>query len=132
MILIDANIFMYAGGAEHANREPSIAFLRGVARGAIDATTNTEVLQEILHRYRSLNRWEAGQRVFDLARRIVPTALPITVEVVDLARALLDVHARLMARDALHAAVVDHYELDSIASFDRVFDEIAGLVRHEP
>ncbi len=34
MILIDANIFMYAAGAEHPYKEPSRKFLERVARHA--------------------------------------------------------------------------------------------------
>jgi predicted nucleic acid-binding protein len=37
-----------------------------------------------------------------------------------------------MARDAVHAAVVQVHGLDSIASFDRDFDKIKGLRRMEP
>jgi predicted nucleic acid-binding protein len=53
VILIDANIFMYAAGAEHPHKEPSRMFLEQVARGEVDAALDAEVLQEILHRYRA-------------------------------------------------------------------------------
>jgi predicted nucleic acid-binding protein len=38
----------------------------------------------------------------------------------------------LMARDVVHAAVVQVYGLDSIASFDRDFDKMKGLRRIDP
>ena len=57
--------------------------------------------------------------------------LPIDAEIVDRARRLLDEHAGLGARDALHAAVVSVNSLDGICSFDRGFDG-AGVRRVEP
>jgi len=53
-------------------------------------------------------------------------------EVLDRARALLDVHSQVMARDALHAAGVECHSLDAICSFDRDFDRIRGIRRIEP
>lgn len=132
MVLIDANIFMYAAGVEHPHKAPSVAFLERVARGEIDAVIDAETLQEILHRYRALKRWPEGQRVYDLARRIVPTVLPITVEVLDSARLVLDRNERVSARDALHAAVVVMYDLRQVCSYDRDFDELEEIQRVEP
>ena len=45
---------------------------------------------------------------------------------------LMDQYSELMARDALHAAVVECHSLDGICSFDRDFDQIRGLRRIEP
>lgn len=56
MILVDANILMYAVGADHYHKRPSIAFLERAGAGEIEASIDAEVLQELLHRYRSLNR----------------------------------------------------------------------------
>jgi uncharacterized protein len=132
MILIDSNIFMYAAGAEHAFKKPSVAYLERIARNEVDAATDAEVLQEILHRYRALKRWSDGQRVYDLARRIVPVVLPITAEVLDRARLLLDRYERLSARDALHAAVASAHDIRQICSYDQDFDDVNGLERIEP
>ncbi|HWM94438.1 MAG TPA: type II toxin-antitoxin system VapC family toxin [Thermoanaerobaculia bacterium] len=132
MILIDSNIFMYAAGAEHPHKEPSRVFLEQVALGQIDAALDTEVLQEVLHRYRSLRRWPEGGRVYDLARQIVPLVIPITVETLDKARTLLDRYPTLSARDALHAAVVQTHGARAICSYDSDFDGIEGVERIEP
>ena len=132
MILIDANIFMYAAGAEHRHKMASADFLGRVALGEIDAAVDAEVLQEILHRYRAIRRWEEGREVYALARRIVPLVAAITDEVVDRARDLLDGEPRLGARDALHAAVVLDRGMSAICSYDRDLDQIAGLQRLEP
>ena len=132
MILVDANVLMYAAGAGHPNKQPSVRFLERVARGESEAALDAESLQEILHRYRALGRWEEGRRVYDLARQIFPEVLPITAAILDEARALMDRHGHLSARDALHAAVVITHHLEALCSFDRDFDGIEGLRRIEP
>ncbi len=132
MILVDANIFMYAAGADHPCKQPSLAFLRQVAQSEVEAVVDAEVLQEILHRYRAIGRWADGRRVFDLARRIVPTVAPITADIVDRAREILDAHEGTTARDALHAAVCQHTGAEAICSYDRDFDELDGVKRIEP
>ena len=132
MILVDTNVFMYAAGAEHPFKRPSVAWLGRVARAELEAVVDAEVLQEILHRYRALRRWREGCEVYDHVRRLVTVVIPVGAEVVDHARRLLDQHEGLMARDALHAAVVREHELQAICSFDTDFDCIEGLTRLEP
>jgi predicted nucleic acid-binding protein len=68
LILIDGNIFMYAAGAEHPHKAPCVALLRRVALGETEAAVDAEVLQEILHRYRAIRRWEEGREVYARAR----------------------------------------------------------------
>ncbi len=132
MILIDANVFMYAAGSPHANKRPSAAFLERVAAEDLPAAVDAEVLQEILHRYRAIRRWKVGVRVFDLARRIVPDVIPVDAEVLEEARRLLDSYPDLTARDALHAAVVCRSGAEAICSYDRDFDSVEGVTRREP
>jgi uncharacterized protein len=132
LILIDANLFMYAAGAEHPHKAPSVALLRRIGLGEIEAAVDAEVLQEILHRYRAIRRWPEGREVYALARRIVPLVVAITDQVVDRARDLLDADAQLGARDALHAAVVLERGMEGVYSYDRDLDRIAGLRRLEP
>ncbi|MCP4303293.1 MAG: type II toxin-antitoxin system VapC family toxin [bacterium] len=130
--MVDANIPMYAAGTEHPNKAPSIALLEKVAGGEVDATIDTETLQEILHRYRSLERWDDGKIVYDMDRRIFPVIIPISIEILDYARILLDEYPILMARDALHAAVVEINALEGIYSYDRDFDQIQWIRRFQP
>ena len=132
MVLIDANILMYAAGVAHPNKQPSIRLLKRVANGEVDATIDAETLQEILHRYRAINRWADGRKVYDLARELFPDVIPVTFSVLDRARTLLDGSTSLMARDALHAAVVLDEGLDGIYSYDRDFDRIPGIRRLQP
>ncbi len=132
MILVDSNILMYAAGADHPNKRPSVEFLERVARSEIDAAIDAEVLQEILHRYIAIRRWPDGRQVYDLARQVFAVVHSISEEILDKARSLLDVHDTLTARDALHAAAVEHHSLEAICSFDRDFDRVKGLRRVEP
>jgi predicted nucleic acid-binding protein len=90
------------------------------------------VLQEILHRYRAIRRWDEGRQVYALARRIVPLVVAITEEIVDRARDLLDGDAQLGARDALHAAIVLDRGMEGICSYDRDLDRIDGWRRFKP
>ena len=48
-IFLDSNIFLYAVGADEGLRGPCGSILQAAAEGSIDATTNSEVIQEILH-----------------------------------------------------------------------------------
>lgn len=132
MILVDANIFMYAAGAAHPHKEPCVQLLNAIAQGQIEAVTNTEVLQEILHRYRAINRWEQGKSVYDYARQIVPHVIAVTVDIMDLTRTLLDRYPQTMARDALHSAVYKHAHCKLLCSYDRDFDTISEVTRAEP
>lgn len=132
MMLVDANVLMYAAGVAHPNKQPSLAFLERVARSEIEAAVDAETLQEILHRYRAIDRWSDGRRVYDYARRIFSTVFEITADTTDVAKALMEEHPTLIARDALHAAVVQLHQLSAICSYDTDFDEIAELRRIEP
>ena len=130
--LIDANIFMYASGAEHPYKNLSAEWLRRVAGGDQDAVIDAEILQEILHRYQAIARWEQGREVYDLAKTIAEQVLPVTEEVMDQAKKLLDAYKDITARDAVHVAVCQVYHLEGIISFDRDFDRINEINRIQP
>jgi predicted nucleic acid-binding protein len=123
---------MYAAGKGHPNKRPSTCFLEKVAAGDLEAVIDAEILQEILHRYRAIGRWKDGRKVYDFTRQIFPIVIEITVDTLDLARAILDQYHNLMARDALHAAVIQLHDIESFCSYDQDFDEIRGLGRAEP
>jgi len=132
MIFLDANIFMYAAGTEHPHKSPCLDLLELIASGKAEACVDAEILQEILHRYRSLGRWGEGRQVYNAARSLVPTVIPITDEIVDEARDLLDSHPRIMARDALHVAAFRQSGARALYSYDRDFDSVRGVRRVEP
>src|SRR5436853_18344 len=118
---------MYAAGSPHPHKEPSNIFLEQVSKGTLEAVTDAEVLQEILHRYRAIARWPEGMQVYEMTRLIVPQVLPITVDVLDLARNLLVKYGALSARDALHTAVCQDIGIKVLCSYDKGFDEVKGM-----
>ena len=132
MILVDANILMYAAGGVHPHREKCLAFLEDVSAKKVAATIDAETLQEILHRYRAVNRWAVGKAVYEEALTVFPDVLAITREVTEEAKAMMDRDAGLGARDAIHAAVMRVYRLSAICSYDRDFDRVPRLTRIEP
>ena len=132
MILIDTNILMYASGVGHPGKQPSLDILEAVGEGKVDAAIDAEVLQEILYRYRSINRWEQGQVVYDYARSLFTIVLPITADVVHLARYYLGLHDGMDPRDAIHASVAIRSSLDAVVSYDRHYDILDEVNRVEP
>jgi uncharacterized protein len=132
MLLVDSNVFMYAAGADHPNKQSASRFLEKVATGEIEAAVDAEVLQEILHRYRSIGRWSEGRRVYDLARKIVPRVVAVTGVTLDRSRALMDAYSQILARDAVHAAAVIETGAEGLCSFDRDFDQIREVRRIQP
>jgi predicted nucleic acid-binding protein len=132
MILVDANVLMYANGAEHQNKPIAVKFLRQIASKQIEAAIDAEVLQEILHRYTCIGRTRDALEVYEMARTLFPTVLPITAAVMDQARDFVSAHPNLSARDAVHAAVVRVYNLEGICTFDLDFDTIPSITRIIP
>jgi predicted nucleic acid-binding protein len=58
--------------------------------------------------------------------------MPVTAGIVDVAHRLMNLHPRLMCRDASHAAVVQVGGLAAICSCGRDFDVVEGLRWVEP
>jgi uncharacterized protein len=132
MMMLDSNIFMYAGGVTHPHKNPCLQLLKKIASGDIDAVIDAEVLQEILHRYRSIHRWEDRCRVFELARQIVPIVVQVTDDILDLTLDIMKLHPELMARVALHAAACQISGSDVFCSYDEDFDKISDFKRLKP
>jgi len=131
---LDTNIFMYAAGREHPLKGPCVAILRRVAREEVEALTNTEVLQEILYRYRAIGERERGLHLARLAvDQVGGEVLPVTLA--DMRRAF-DLVTRygtdIMARDAVHAATMLNNGLTHLISADSHFDSIEGITRVDP
>lgn len=128
-VFVDSNIPMYVAGREHPHREPARRFLGRVRSGEVEGHTSIEVLQEILYRYTSLGRPEIGLEVYDLTVEICTSVLPVALADTDRARNLLADHPAIGVRDAVHAAVMLNHDIRRLASFDRGFDAVPGIVR---
>lgn len=130
MIFIDSNIPMYVAGREHPNRGPARRFLERVRAGEVEACTSTEVLQEILYRYRALDRRDLACAVYDLFVQVCPIVYAVSLADTDRGRDLVCT-AEVGVRDAIHAAVMLNNDVRRIATFDRGFDRIEGIERVE-
>lgn len=130
-VFIDSNIPMYVAGREHPNRAPAGAFLERVRNHDLEGCTSTEVLQEILYRYTALKRRDLARAVYDLFVAICPIVFDVTLADTDRARALIATREHLSARDAVHVAVMLNHGVAWIATFDRAFDQVAGVRRCE-
>ena len=128
-VFIDSNIPMYVAGRDHPNRAPARRLLERVRSGDVDACTSTEVLQEILYRYASLNRLDVAAEVYDLFVQVCPVVLPVTLADTDRAKSLIVERTGVSVRDAIHASVMFNHDMKVIASFDRGFDDIPGITR---
>lgn len=122
-VFIDANIPMYAAGQEHPNKVPSIKILESVSEGKIIGVTSTEVLQEILYRYWAINLLKKGLKVFNDFLQIVDDALPINFQIMCETRDILEKndHQNIFPRDAIHAATMNYYGINCIATYDKHF-----------
>ena len=129
MILVDSNVPMYLVGAAHPHKIDAQRVLERLIADRQRLVTDAEVLQEILHRYRGIDRLDAIQPAFDALLDVVDAVLPIEHRDAELARDLLLARWQLSARDALHVAVMQRYGIDQIISFDRRFDDVSGIVR---
>lgn len=129
---VDANIIMYCLGSSHPLREPCRSLLDEMKKGQRVAVTNTEVLQEILHRYFSLRKTAIGEIAYRALTRLCRTILPVTIRDTDLALGLLKAHPQITTRDAVHAATMLNNGIREIISTDTHFDQIGEIYRIAP
>lgn len=128
-VFVDSNIPMYVAGADHPNRDPATRFLETADSAGYELCTSAEVLQEILYRYTVLGRLDLADRVYDLFISLIPEILSVTLADTDLAKRILLSTPGLSARDAVHAGVMLSHDVTHIATFDRGFDRVEGIVR---
>ncbi len=132
-VFIDANVPIYAAGAPHPLKEPCARILRSVAEDPKPFVTDSEVLQELLHRYLALGRWELGREVVRaFAEAMHGRIEPVHAEDVLAASGLADRHPGVSARDLVHAAVMQRIGSARIISSDTDFDRVEGVKRLDP
>ena len=56
-VFIDANVPIYAAGGDHPYKEPCAQILRMAAEEPQSFVSDSEVLQELMHRYLASGRW---------------------------------------------------------------------------
>jgi uncharacterized protein len=129
-VFIDTNIPMYAAGKEHPLKDSCLDILRSVACGELIAYTDTEVFQEILYRYFSINKRKFGLQIFDSYSQIMyDSVLPVRHEDMILARKLSDQisNVKLSHRDLIHLAVMLNNGIGHIITTDRAFEKIDNI-----
>lgn len=129
MILVDSNVPMYLVGAAHPHKHDARRLLEQLVSEGRSLVTDTEVLQEILHRYAAIGRREAIQPAFDALLGVVDRVLSVDLETVEAAKTLVLGHLSISARDAIHAAVMKQHGIETILSFDQDYDRIPGIRR---
>ncbi|HET7738172.1 MAG TPA: type II toxin-antitoxin system VapC family toxin [Tepidiformaceae bacterium] len=124
---------MYAAGAPHRLREPSLAVMGLLARHGSEFVTDAEIFQEILHRYRALDQWERGWAIFERLWALISSRTePVFPGDVQRAAHLANRITGPSARDLLHVAVMERLGCTHIVSADRGFDAFPGITRLDP
>ncbi len=129
MIFIDSNIPMYLVGAAHPHKIDAQRALEQLIAEGQRLVTDAEVLQEILHRYRAINRMDAVQPAFQALLGVADAVFPIDEQDVRAAKDILLGTPRLSSRDALHLSIMRRHQVASILSFDKGFDDVPGVTR---
>jgi len=131
-VFLDTNVFLYAVGAAHPLRVACAKVLRRVAEGSLDATINSEVIQEILYvLIRRGRRADALKLANDLAS-LFPDLLAVTRDDLLSACELLEQYPRLSVRDAVHIGTMLRNGLRTVVSVDSDFDQISEIRRIAP
>ena len=132
-VFIDANVPIYAAGREHPYKQPCTRILRILADDPQSFVTDSEVLQEMMHRYLASGRWTLGREVVRaFAEAMRGRIEPVHGEVVSLAAELADRHPGISARDLVHVAVIQRLGINRIISADTDFDRLEGIDRLDP
>ncbi len=129
MILVDSNIPMYLVGTPHPHKSDAQRRIERLLSDRNRLVTDSEVMQEILQRYTSINRVDAIQPAFDALLNVVDEVLPVDRAVVERAKQIVLGYRRLSARDAVHLAVMEQHGIEQILSFDSGFDGFPGVTR---
>ncbi|HTC73010.1 MAG TPA: type II toxin-antitoxin system VapC family toxin [Solirubrobacteraceae bacterium] len=129
MIFVDANVPMYLVGRPHPHKLDAQVTVERLIAGREGMVTSSEVLQEIIHRYVSVDRRDRIAVAFDVLQEVVDDVFAVEKDDVLMAKDLVSSHPRLSARDAVHVAVMRRRKIARILSFDIGFDDVAGIRR---
>jgi predicted nucleic acid-binding protein len=120
---------MYLVGGAHPHKADAQSLVERLISDRERLVTDAEVLQEILHRFASINRREAIQPAFDTLLGIADLVLPVDAPAANRAKEIILGNARISARDALHLAIMERHGIERILSFDSGFDGFPGVTR---
>lgn len=120
---------MYMVGTPHPHKARAQDLLEHFIVERKRLVTDAEVLQEILHRYVSIDRREAIQPAFDVLLGTVDEVFAIDQATVERAKQIVVAYRNLSARDAVHLAVMERNGIEQILSFDSGFDTFPSVTR---
>ena len=120
---------MYLVGAHHPHKADAKRWLDELVSGRERLVTDAEVLQEILHRYVSIDRPDAIQPAFNALLGVVDEVFAVDQAAVERAKEIVLGQKSLSARDAVHIALMQIHGIKRILSFDRGFDGFPGITR---
>ena len=129
MIFIDSNVPMYLVGAEHPHKIDAQRMLERCIADDERLVTDAEVLQEILHRYAAIGRKDAISPAFQAILGVVDEVFAVELRDVERARDILFASQQLSARNAVHLAIMERNQIETILSFDSGFDDYPGITR---
>jgi len=129
VILIDSNVPMYLVGGPHPNKANAELIIEKLILERQRLVTDANVLQEILHRYASIDRRDAIQPAFDAILQVVDEVFAVDQIVVERAKQIVLGYRQLSARDAVHLAVMEKNGVERILSFDAGFDMFPKITR---
>ena len=132
VLFLDANLIMYSMGGPHPLREPCKKFLGKIKSREILGVTDTEVLQEILYRYFSIERGTLGEIAYQSMIELCTDVFPVRVVDTDKALEILKRVKGITSRVAVHAATMIHNGIKEIISTDPHFDLIPEIKRIDP
>lgn len=118
MIFVDTNVFMYAVGKEHPLRAEARLFFEQSLSRRDRLVTSAEVLQELLHAYLPVNRIATLDAALTLTSSLAEV-WPFDQADIEHARALVERHGELGARDLVHLACCQRRGVSEIKTFDR-------------
>lgn len=132
MIFVDTSIFMYAVGRPHPLKSRARDFFHESLRNFIPLCTSAEVLQELMHVYLPVRRYDTLEDAAALIGRACVEVWPLEEADVVLARQLHDRNPALSARDLCHLASCRRRGVSEIMTFDRTLAAAGSKLAGKP
>jgi len=129
---IDANIPLYAVGAESRFKQPCIQILSDIAQYNLPVWSNVEVLQEVLHIYNGRKRRADGIKIVNDFTTVVDNIMSVHQKDLDRAMLLMEQMPSAAVRDTIHVATMLHCGITNIVSADKHFANVPSIRRIDP
>jgi predicted nucleic acid-binding protein len=132
LYFLDANIIIYAAGKEHPLKDSCQKIISLISENRVSVIINTEICQEILYRFSSIQMLDKGIELTTRIIDLVDTVLPINQIEIEEAMRIIKKYPAIDSRDAIHIASMLTYSIDKIISTDKHFDLASEIKRIDP